>query len=190
MAWPYLEIVVRPILGQTLADFEDAAEAVRAAAGATRLRVEPYDVRDVLLIFTIGDQLQEPFSASLGAANGSLDSLIVGRREDGAAWRLSVGPHTLVAGSSGSGKGSVFWSFAFGLAPAVREGRVQLHGVDLKGGMEILMGDGLFTTCATDAAEAVALLELLVSWMRDRTQAYAGRATESHRHASTSRCTS
>ena len=37
------------------------------------------------------------------------------------------------------------------------------------------MGEGLFTTRATDAAEAVALLELLVGWMRDRTRSYAGR---------------
>ena len=73
----------------------------------------------------------------------------MGRRSDGAEWRLPIGPHTLVAGSSGSGKGSVFWSFAFGLAPEVRAGRVQLHGVDLKGGMEILMGAGLFSTRAT-----------------------------------------
>ena len=36
---------------------------------------------------------------------------------------------------------------------------MQLHGVDLKGGMEILMGADLFTTRATDAGEAVALLE-------------------------------
>jgi len=88
---------------------------------------------------------------------------------------MSIGPHTLVAGCSGSGKGSLFWSFAFGLAPAVRDGRVQLHGIDLKGGMEILMGADLFTTSATNAAEAVVVLELLVVRMRERAQTYAGR---------------
>ncbi len=99
----------------------------------------------------------------------------MGRCEDGSQWRLPVGPHTLVAGMSGAGKGSVFWSFAFGLAPGVRAGTVQLHGVDLKGGMEVLMGADLFTSRATDAAEAVGLLEGLVGLMRERTRAYAGR---------------
>jgi len=99
----------------------------------------------------------------------------MGRCEDGAQWRLPVGPHTLVAGMSGAGKGSVFWSFAFGLAPGVRAGTVQLHGVDLKGGMEVLMGADLFTSRATDAAQAVGLLERLVGLMRERTRSYAGR---------------
>ncbi len=99
----------------------------------------------------------------------------MGRSEDGSQWRLPVGPHTLVAGCSGAGKGSVFWSFAFGLAPAVRAGTVRLHGIDLKGGMEILMGADLFTHRATNAAEAVALLEQLVKDMQQRTRAYAGR---------------
>ena len=66
-------------------------------------------------------------------------------------------------------------AFVFGLAPAVRDGRLQLHGVDLKGGMEILMGEDLFTTVSTTPAEAVQVLEQLVEWMRQRTKAYAGR---------------
>ncbi len=61
-------------------------------------------------------------------------------------------------------------------------GRVQLHGIDLKGGMEILMGSDLFTSAATTAAEAVASLEALVEQMRERTQRYAGRVRS---HAAT-----
>lgn len=172
--WPHLEFLVRPLLGQTVEDFERAAEAVRLGSGATRLRVEPHGVNDIRLTFTIGDQLRMPFTAQVPEV-ASLGSVTLGRREDGQAWRLPVGPHTLVAGCSGAGKGSVFWSFAFGLAPLVREGRVRLHGIDLKGGMEIRMGEALFTTAATDAAEAVAVLEMLVGWMQERTKAYAGR---------------
>jgi S-DNA-T family DNA segregation ATPase FtsK/SpoIIIE len=52
---------------------------------------------------------------------------------------------------------------------------VQLYGVDLKGGMEIRMGDPLFTMSATNAPEAVVVLEMLVGWMQERTQRYAGR---------------
>jgi S-DNA-T family DNA segregation ATPase FtsK/SpoIIIE len=148
---------------------------MRVGFGASRLRVEPHGVRDVLLTFTVGDELRQPFDARPDGGTAPLDAVCIGRREDGEPWRLAVGPHTLVAGCSGSGKGSLFWSFAFGLAPAVHEGRIQLHGVDLKGGMEILMGEGLFSSCATNAAEAVQVLEMLVGWMRERAVDYAGR---------------
>ena len=175
-SWPRVELCTRPVMGQTVEDFQVAAEAVRTAIGASQIRVEPTGAVSVSVLFTFGDELAVPFDAQVPAVvDPALRLVSMGRRSDGHPWSLPLGPHTLVAGSSGSGKGSLFWSFAFGLAPAVREGRVQLHGVDLKGGMEILMGEELFTTRATSAAEAVALLELLVGWMRQRTALYAGR---------------
>jgi S-DNA-T family DNA segregation ATPase FtsK/SpoIIIE len=152
--WPHVQLRVRPAVGQTLLDYERSAEAMRLGVGATRVRVQFAGTRDVQLTLTVGDELRAAFDARVGAVV-QLDSVDMGRREDGLPWRLAIGPQTLVAGCSGSGKGSVFWSLAFGLAPAVRDGRVQLHGIDLKGGMEIRMGSPLFTTTATNAAEAV-----------------------------------
>jgi S-DNA-T family DNA segregation ATPase FtsK/SpoIIIE len=178
--WPHVQVVVRPLMGQTMQTFEAAAEAIRVGVGATRLRVEPHGVQDVRLTLTIGDELRAPFAAVVGDPGSDLAFVALGRREDGEPWRLALGPHTLVAGCSGAGKGSVFWSFAFALAPAVREGRVQVHGIDLKGGMEIRMGEPLFTSTATNPAEAVAALEMLVGRMQERTRAYAGRV-RSHR---------
>lgn len=168
---------LRPLMGQTLEDYEAAAERLRTAVGSTRLRIETHGVNELLLTFSIGDALAEPVTAEQPSPSErpSVSHVPMGRREDGAPWSLPVGPHTLVAGCSGAGKGSIFWSFAFGLAPAVREGRVRLHGIDLKGGMEVLMGGELFTTRATTAAEAVAVLESLVEEMQGRTAHYAGR---------------
>ena len=49
------------------------------------------------------------------------DGVPMGRRQDGSPWLLRVrGRHTLVVGCSGSGKGSLLWGIAGGLAPAVR----------------------------------------------------------------------
>lgn len=177
---PRLSLHLRPLVGQTVDTVAEAAERLRMAVGATRVKVDPEGVNEVVVTFTIGDSLAAPFTAAhprLGGEN--LDSVLMGRCEDGSEWRLPVGPHTLVAGMSGSGKGSVFWSFVLGLAREVRTGRVQLHGVDLKGGMEILMGAQLFSTRATNAVEAVVLLERLVEMMRTRTRRYAGQ-TRSH----------
>jgi S-DNA-T family DNA segregation ATPase FtsK/SpoIIIE len=176
-AGPRLHLRVRPLMGQTFEDFERASEQLRMAAGASRIRIEPAGTNNVLVTYTMGDPLAAPFSAQRPklTPNPATARVGMGGRDDGGSWSLPIGPHTLVAGCSGAGKGSVFWSFAFGLAPAVRAGLVRLHGIDLKGGMEILMGRELFTTRATDASEAVALLESLVTAMQERTRDYAGR---------------
>jgi DNA segregation ATPase FtsK/SpoIIIE, S-DNA-T family len=100
VSFPHVELRVRPTLGQTTQDFESAAEAVRMAVGEAR----------------------PPAAADL------LDAVPMGRREDGSEWLLALGPHTLVAGTSGSGKGSVFWSFAFGLAPRSAPGTFSCTG--------------------------------------------------------------
>ncbi|ROR91811.1 FtsK/SpoIIIE domain-containing protein [Nocardioides aurantiacus] len=181
--WPRLVIRSRLASGQTVTEFEERAEALRSCVGATQIRIEPDGVRDVRISLAFADVLDLPFAANV-PAHGSDDAVIVGRQWDGSDWALPIGPHTLVAGCSGSGKGSVLWSFVFGLAPAVRDGRVQLHGIDLKGGMEILMGRGFFTTLATSQAEAVASLELLVDWLQARTRQYAGRV-RSHQASET-----
>jgi S-DNA-T family DNA segregation ATPase FtsK/SpoIIIE len=172
--WPYVSARVRPLIGQTATDFVTASEAMRMAINASRLRIEAAGPRELDLAFTVGDPLAAVSPAGVPLTS-DLEALTIGVREDGAPWRIAVGPHTLVAGCSGAGKGSVFWSTAFALAPHVPTGTVRLHGIDLKGGMEVLVGEGLFTSVATNAKDAVALLEHLVHLMQDRTVRYAGR---------------
>ncbi|WP_168929551.1 FtsK/SpoIIIE domain-containing protein [Nocardioides sp. GY 10127] len=178
--WPHLRVTVRPVRGQMVEDYEAAGPALQTALGVARVRCEPRGFRDIVLHLTVGDELRRPFPATARADVLDLSFLPLGRTERGETWRLSLGPHTLVAGSSGAGKGSVFWSLAFALAGAVHDGRVLLHGIDLKGGMEILMGRELFSTTATDAGTAVASLEHLVTLMRERNLTYAGKV-RSHR---------
>jgi S-DNA-T family DNA segregation ATPase FtsK/SpoIIIE len=172
-----VRLLVRLLCGQTFDDVEQAGERLRTAVGAGRVRVDPVGANQALVTFTIGDLLATPFTARQPTTCSpvSMDRVWMGECEDGADWWLPVGPHTLVAGCSGAGKGSVFWSFLFGLAPAVKTGLVRVHGVDLKGGMEILMGERLFTMRATTAGQAVVLLETLVAEMQARTHRYAGR---------------
>lgn len=174
VAGPRVTALVQPLIGQTVGSFLSASEGLRVAFGAAGLRVDADGANRVALTFTIADDLAVPFLACMPRATADLAQVSMGRSESGAPWMLPVGPHTLVAGMSGSGKGSIFWSFALGLAGGVRAGVVQLHGVDLKGGMEVLIGEKLFSTRATDAAEAVALLERVVALMRARTRKYAG----------------
>nr|WP_244893127.1 FtsK/SpoIIIE domain-containing protein [Agreia bicolorata] len=102
----------------------------------------------------------------------------MGVESSGRPWSVRLGPHTLVAGSSGSGKASMIWSLLLGLAPAIRSNLVQVHGIDLKGGMELTMGRKLLTSYATDPAEAVYLLEDVVQQMKKRAGELAGKSRQ------------
>ena len=67
-----------------------------------------------------------------------LEAVPVGRTETGEAWTVRLsGTHGLVAGATGSGKGSVIQSIIRALAPGIAAGLVEVWGVDPKGGMEL-----------------------------------------------------
>jgi S-DNA-T family DNA segregation ATPase FtsK/SpoIIIE len=86
-----------------------------------------------------------------------------------------LGTHLLIAGATGSGKGSVLWSLVRGLAPAVREGRVAVWAIDPKGGMELAPGRALFARfCGDDFTAMADLLDEAVAVMQDRARRLAG----------------
>ena len=66
------------------------------------------------------------------------------------------------------------WGLVFGLGPANKAGLVQLHGIDLKGGMELSMGQALFTRYARTAETAVILLEDAAAALQARAARLAG----------------
>lgn len=98
--------------------------------------------------------------------------LALGRCEDGAIWRLRLlGTHVLVAGATGSGKGSVFGSLMRALGPRIKDGSVQIWAVDPKGGMELQPSSAIFARFAYESPEAmIRLLEDAVSFMRFRAE--------------------
>ncbi|WP_460802525.1 FtsK/SpoIIIE domain-containing protein [Microbacterium sp. GXF6406] len=78
------------------------------------------------------------------------------------------GRQTLLVGASGAGKGSVIWSVLGQLAPSIHAGTVQVHGVDLKGGVELTAGRPLFHDVAYSYDEAAAMIERLARRLDDR----------------------
>lgn len=93
--------------------------------------------------------------------------------------------HVLVAGATGSGKGSVLWSIVNALAPGIPTGLVQLYGIDPKGGMELALGKSLFHRLAYDqgddrpgearAADLIKVMEDLADVSAARAARYAGK---------------
>lgn len=99
-----------------------------------------------------------------------LEAVPVGVTEDHDVWRLRVlYGHILLAGATGSGKGSVLWSLLNGLGPAIKAGLVDVWLADPKGGTEFGRGqDRLFVRFAIDSASILAMLGEAVDAMRER----------------------
>ena len=188
-------VLARMLPGQTVEDWASEAGALAQTFNATACRVTAVAGRPrwVRLAFTTRDALAghvAPMTAAWdGAPSGDsagdvvdLEAVPVAVSEDGDTYRMPVlYAHTLVAGETGSGKGSVVWSLRAGVAPAIRSGRVQVWAIDPKGGMELSPGAGLFArfaygepvpgqdgTSGAWQADMVDLLEHAVHVMQER----------------------
>lgn len=131
----------------------------------------------VTLEFATKDVLSEPLpSIPVPVSTDGVDfgAIPVGRTEQGEPWTLKLhGSHILVAGLTGSGKGSVLWSVLKGLGPAIRDGLVQVWAMDPKGGMELYRGFPLYTRyCDSTPKDMRDMLADLVTVMNARTQKY------------------
>ncbi|MBX9639308.1 MAG: cell division protein FtsK [Mycobacteriaceae bacterium] len=173
-----LRLTVRARMGQTVEDLERAVPAIRDAAGAYSARAVVVSPGTLRIELVMREQLSTIGHAAPATAVATT-RIKLGRREDGSAWILSLsGRHTLTVGCSGAGKGSVFWGIACGLGPAVAAGFVHLIGIDLKYGIELSTGAGLFTKIATTEADAVRTLAGLEKLMEKRGHEMAGRTRE------------
>lgn len=173
-----LRLTVRARMGQTVEDLERAVPAIRDAAGAYSARAVVVSPGTLRIELVMREQLSTVGHAAPPTAVATT-RITLGRREDGSAWTLPLsGRHTLTVGCSGAGKGSVFWGIACGLGPAVAAGFVHLIGIDLKYGIELSTGAGLFTKIATTEADAVQTLAGLEKLMDKRGHEMAGHTRE------------
>ncbi|OBA97961.1 cell division protein FtsK [Mycolicibacterium fortuitum] len=173
-----LRLTVRARMGQTVEDLERAVPAIRDAAGAHSARSVVVSPGTLRIELVMREQLSTTGHATPPTSVGTAQ-VTLGRCENGSAWTLPLsGRHTLTVGCSGAGKGSIFWGIAGGLGPSVAAGVVHLVGIDLKYGIELSVGSGLFTKIATTEADAVETLAALEKLMNKRGNAMAGRTRE------------
>jgi S-DNA-T family DNA segregation ATPase FtsK/SpoIIIE len=100
-------VLVRLLLGQCTEDFERAAPSWRTAsaqAPAASGRIAPAACG----WSSPRDPLRETVPTLPLSEDVDLETVAIGRREDGEPWRVKVlGTHMLIAGMTGAGKGSV-----------------------------------------------------------------------------------
>jgi S-DNA-T family DNA segregation ATPase FtsK/SpoIIIE len=171
-------VAVRILTGQSVGDWQNRSEALAEALRARRVTIRSIKPGVISITAHHGDALATSIRLRCPATDTTVDptSVRVGVIETGACWRLPVlGQHILVAGATGSGKGSVLWSIIAGLAPGVRAGWVRLMVVDPKGGMEFGRGHKLFTGFACDNGEnTLGLLRAITTVMQQRAQRLRG----------------
>jgi S-DNA-T family DNA segregation ATPase FtsK/SpoIIIE len=138
---------------QTAEMVADRARWIAQAFGAQTCRVRDDGAGEVTLELRRGDPLSRPLPALAVPARPDLDSLVVGVHEDGRPWSLRLARgHLLVTGAPGTGDGkgreSVVWSVVRALAARVRDGSVELWGVDGSPAGDLGVGRPLFTRFA------------------------------------------
>ncbi|WP_100495298.1 FtsK/SpoIIIE domain-containing protein [Mycobacteroides abscessus] len=171
---------VRVVTGQSITNWQRQSEALAAAFKADRITIAATTPGELRITIMRGDVLAEPVAVPRpqpGAAV-NLSAVAVGVAEHQGVWRLPIlGHHLLVAGATGSGKGSVLWSLIAGLAPDIKTGRVRLCVIDPKGGMELGAGEPMFSFFAHDATgQTLELLRALVKLMHERANQLRGHA--------------
>jgi S-DNA-T family DNA segregation ATPase FtsK/SpoIIIE len=167
-------VTVKLATGQAPADFADRASNLAHAFGAELCRVRELGPGLITLEFVRADTLADPLGALPYPQEVHLSALPVGRCENGGPWLLRLlGTHVLIAGATGSGKGSVIWSAVRALLPAILGGWVQVWALDPKR-MELSFGKPLFARYADQAAEMVKLLEGAVQEMHERAARFGG----------------
>jgi DNA segregation ATPase FtsK/SpoIIIE, S-DNA-T family len=171
-------ITVRLVRGQSPDQFADHAGHLGHGLGALSCRVRTGPPGTIVLELVRRDTLAVPIPALPIPEVTDLRALPVGRREDGSVLAIRLhGTHLLIAGATGSGKGSWLWGLVRAMLPAIAAGLVQLHACDPKL-MEFAFGRALFERYGRYAAgpgQIADLLEADVDTMQQRAARYAGR---------------
>ncbi|WP_227985628.1 FtsK/SpoIIIE domain-containing protein [Nocardia spumae] len=160
--------------GQTLADWtnDDTRSRIADHVGVQQVTASSPAPGWVRLELRVHDTLAESVTTdpTTVAAGVDLEAVPVGVREDGTPWLLRIlYSHILLAGATGSGKGSVLWSILAGLGPAIKAGFVDVWMADPKGGVEFGRGENrLFVRFAVDASTILAMLREAVTEMDER----------------------
>ncbi|MEU5761157.1 FtsK/SpoIIIE domain-containing protein [Nocardia sp. NPDC047648] len=169
-----MSVEVQMLGGQSVKDWnnDNTRAALAAYFGVPSVTVtatDPGFVRlDLRVYDTLADTAALPGTASTVGVD--LEAVPVGVTEDFDTWRVRVlYGHILLAGATGSGKGSVLWSIIVALGPAIKAGLVDLYLADPKGGAEFGKGENrLFVRFATDNTTILAMLDEAVELMRER----------------------
>ncbi|GAA0614309.1 cell division protein FtsK [Kutzneria viridogrisea] len=156
---PSIDLVrVRLHPGQHARQWEDRLPELADALRVERVAVERVRPQVIALVV----ERSEPFTEVIPAPDMPWDvdavdlgGLYLGDTEYGTDWcEALLGQHLLVAGASGSGKGSLAWGPLRGLAPLIRDGIVRPWVLDPKR-MELAKAEAFAYRYAAETADCL-----------------------------------
>lgn len=168
---------VQMLGGQKLSDWtnEETRDRLAQYLGVSKVLVTQTDPGFVQLDMRCWDTLASAVVVHpdvFTATGVDLEAVPAGVREDGRVWLVRMlGTHILLAGATGSGKGSVLWSLVAGIGPAIKAGYVDVWVADPKGGMEFSRGEDMWTRFEWTADGILGMLAEAVAAMQERTAA-------------------
>lgn len=167
-----MSVDVQMLGGQSVKDWnnDNTRAALAAYFGVPAVTVAATDPGFVRLDLRVYDTLADTTAVPATAGVVDLEAVPVGVTEDFDTWRVRVlYGHILLAGATGSGKGSVLWSILAALGMAILTGLVDVWLADPKGGAEFGRGENkLFVRFSTDTESILAMLNEAVEVMRER----------------------
>ncbi|WP_435875133.1 FtsK/SpoIIIE domain-containing protein [Nonomuraea fuscirosea] len=168
-------VTVKMLNGQSVKDWTDRVDHLAHGFGSRTCRVAVARAGRLTLTLPRHDPLAAPLPAVPIPDVVSVGPVEIGTQEDGRPLHLKVhGTHVLIAGATGSGKGSYLWGTIRGLLPAIRAGLVEVWALDPKR-MELSLGRALFgNRYAAAPADCADLLEAAVSVMQERADRFGG----------------
>jgi S-DNA-T family DNA segregation ATPase FtsK/SpoIIIE len=168
-------VTVRLLPGQDLPDWTRVGDRLARVFGVADVR--PRSVPNRTDALELWCQIRDPLDRAVPVLEPAtdLEAVPVAVTEAGDPFTVPVstrtGSHLLIAGETGSGKGSVLWSLLSSLEPHITAGTVRVWGIDPKGGMELQAGAHLFSKFAyRDVEDMAGMLEAAVAALRQRTE--------------------
>lgn len=163
--------------GMVPEDVSALADRLESALGAVSVRVMRRSGPCPGIVIDYVPRLVTPVAPGPLGGLADLACVPIGVTVDGSPFLLRLrGSQVLIAGQSGSGKGSFLWSILWALAERLRDGSVQVWTIDAKGGLELASGRPLFAEFATSPSGAADLLDKAAAAMRLRARVMAGRS--------------
>lgn len=173
--WGY-RFYIRTANGLTWEDLTEQANALAQHLKVAEVKIEPTERPGCAIVSAYTrDPAPESFSLSNFLSTKEMDlnqstgvaGVPIGRKDDGSTFKVSLG-HTLIVGATGSGKGSLLWTYLIGAQSLLANQGLKLYGWDPKHAELAGVKGERFERIAFDPGEGLALLQVLVIEMRNR----------------------
>lgn len=167
--YSFFRFRLKPMLTQNVYEYQEQASVIAKILGVPHVAFTPDEDARYINATSSKAVAKKSGPSDTDEITEQLSFVEIGIRTDNEQlFEIPLfGTHILIAGKSGSGKGSFIWSVILGIRKFIRLGFVELYGADPKR-LELGLGERLFHDYADDDEGIVEMLEKIVIDMKQR----------------------